>query len=434
MRLLHCQVVLATSTLTDYLFSATLWYPELYQIRQKNIPKANQQIHLFEDVRNILRALHKFDDPPVLAIASRTTKTQWAYQLLQDFEIEAGIPVQTIFAHTEIVPGSKKSHFANLRAATGFAYSEMLFFDDDARMNLQEISQLGVLCCHTPRGLTQDHFVKSLTKYSQLKAGHDASHWMGYVLNNENLGIKEAMADLGRVLQGRVKFYSMQKRFGFVIDEASGEEFFFHESKVPAGMNIKAGDKVKFESNEDSSGRTSAVILSSSSQSASDEDGKTTTMPCFTMSQPFAALLLNGVKTVESRNNPMFQELKPGTRVLLHCGRRDWHDLESYREILRSQHGMTDDEIDRRGRLPKGFGKGSIVGVVTVGRTWKATDRERQGSNLQGRVLAPFEGVGKFCTEITDAQWLTKPCKARGNPGVYQVDISVSHLPDFNNQ
>eukprot|EP00977_Amphora_coffeiformis_P006118 scaffold1323_cov160-Amphora_coffeaeformis.AAC.23 len=407
-------------------------YPELYQIRQKSIPKVHKQIHLFDDVMGILQALDQMENPPILALASRTTKTQWAEQLLRDFELEAGRSIHSLFAHVEIRPGSKKSHFSNLRDATGFAYSEMLFYDDDARMNLGEISQLGVLCCHTPRGLTTPHFVKSIQKYSDLKAGHDASHWMGYVLDNENLGIEEINAPVGQVLQGRVKFYSPQKRFGFVLDEASGQEFFFHESKVPSGMDIKSGDNVTFESSADDRGRPSAVILSGngtqSPAAAGGSPTETVTMPCFSMSQPFAALLLNGVKIVESRNNPMFEKVEPGTQVLLHCGRRDWHDLESYQNILIDQ-GMSEDEISRKSRLPKGFRKGSIIGVVTVGKTWKTTDVERKGKDLQQRVLAPYEGIGKFCTEITLAQWLTKSEKAGGNPGIYQAQIPKSSLP-----
>ena len=426
------QVLSQTSPLPKVLvfdLDNTLWFPELYQIRQKKIPKVNQQINLFEDARAILQALHQMEERPVLALASRTNKVDWAQQLLDEFEIEKGVTLRSLFAHMEIFPSSKKTHFANIRQATGFAYSEMLFYDDDARMNCKEISQLGVMSCHTPRGLTAEHFTKSLDKYAQLKAGHDASHWMGYVLNSENLGIQETQAESGQVLQGRIKFYSVQKHFGFVVDEASGQDFFFHESKVPAGMSVKTGDKVSFESNIDAQGRPSAVILSDSTNGSSPTAVAVETLPCFTMSQPFCALLLNGVKTIESRNNNMFQSIKPGTRILLHCGRKDWHDMESYRQIL-SQEGMSNDEIDRLGRLPKGFGKGSIVGIVTVGKTRKMTDSEMLSRDLQRRVLAPFDGIGQYCTEIINAKWLKKPVKARGSPGVYEAGIPTSYLPD----
>jgi hypothetical protein len=150
-------------------------------------------------------------------------------------------------------------------------------------------------------------------------------------------------------------------------------------------------------------------------------------MPCFTMSQPFASLLLNGVKTIESRNNQMFQEVAPGTQVLMHCGRKDWHDQESYLDIL-EQQGLSSEDITKASNLPKGFSRGAIIGVVTVGKTWRPSDGERRGKDLQNRVLAPYDGVGKFCTEITDARWLERPIKTRGNPGVYSTQIPKSVL------
>ena len=59
----------------------------------------------------------------------------------------------------------------------------------------------------------------------------------------------------------------------------------------------------------------------------------------------------------------------------------------------------------------------------------QATDAERRGQDLQQRVLAPYEGVGKFCTEITEATWLTEPVQARGNPGIYDTQVPTSCLP-----
>ena len=425
----------------------TLWTPELYQIRQRQVPAVNKDIQLFEDAAAILQYLYQHQQQSTstktiqLAVASRTSKVDWAHALLDAFQVptksnnKETIPMRTVFDHIEIQPGSKKKHFANLRDMTGISYDEMLFIDDDERMNLGEVSQMGVLCVHTPRGITMEHFVKSVQKFHELKLDQqDADKpWMGYILNNQKLNIAEPdPVPAGRLCRGRIKFFSAQKKFGFVIDIETRQEFFFHESKVPLGMTLTTGDIVKFEATADGGGRPSAVILASDNTQGGDSavsDGATTTMPCFTMSQPFASLLLNGQKTVESRNGPMFMDVKPGTKVLLHCGRRDWHDLESYKEILASEHDMSDEEINKAGRLPRGFAKGSIIGVVTVGKTWRSSDRERDGRDLQRRVLAPFDGIGKFCTEITDAKWLAKPYKTRGNAGVYDVSIPKDCLP-----
>lgn len=405
----------------------TLWTPELYQLRQKNVPRVQDEIQLFADAVPILQ--HLLDTDIQLAVASRTSKIGWAQQLLDDFEID-GCSLRSIFDYIEIQTGSKKQHLARIRQASGFAYSEMLFIDDDARMNLDEVSsQLGVLCCHTPRGITMAHFVKSLHKYNQLMNGQSVGHWMGHILNADNLGIpQEEQVQAGKILQGRIKFYSVKKRFGFVIDQESRQEFFFHESKVPAGTMLQTGDIVTFESSVDGQGRPSAIILPEKN-APSNKPSNTVSLPCFSMSQPFASLLMNGIKTVESRNNPMFRDLAPGTRVLLHCGRREWHDQESYQHIM-SEAGYSPDEINQASRLPKGFAKGNIVGILTIGKTWKASDQERQGADLQWKVLTPFEGIGRFCTKVTNAQWLEKPYKARGNAGVYTVNIPEDCLSE----
>ena len=153
-------------------------------------------------------------------------------------------------------------------------------------------------------------------------------------------------------------------------------------------------------------------------------------MPCFTMSQPFASLLLHGIKTVESRNNDMFDNLPSGTKLLLQAGRKDWHDTESYKDILRSSSdSMSDAEIARLSKLPKKFQKGQILGVVTIGKTTK-TGSPAERKRLQRQVVAPTEGIGRYCTEVLDAQWLPKGgIPMRGQPGIYNVSIPKSALP-----
>jgi magnesium-dependent phosphatase 1 len=402
----------------------TLWTPELYQIRQRTPPVASRDIRLFPASREVLQFLNDIEPShPLygveLAIASRTSKGAWAEQLLNEFSIGTS-PLRSFFRYIEIRTGSKKKHLADIRAASGVPYSSMLFFDDDARMNLGETSQLGVLSCHTPRGLTTEHFVKALHKLSELKANHDDQHWMGYILDANNLHIQESTIQDGTKCSGRVKFYSPAKRFGFVVDEATGAEYFVHESKVPSGIQLQTGDRVDFEANTEGQGRPSATILRGASNTAPKDE--MVAMPCFTMSQPFAALLLNGIKTVESRNNPMFQDVKPGTRILLHCGRKDWHDLKSFKTILQEK-GMSSNEIQKASNLRPRYDRGCVIGVVTIGKTWMANENELNSNDLQKKVLAPASGIGKFCTEIVEAQWLSEPIRMQGNPGVFTVEI-----------
>jgi len=429
----------------------TIWTPELYQLprrlqqQRKSAPVANHDVRLFPDVFVILQFLSEQRIP--LAIASRTSKIQWAQNLLDDFQVPrkdgTSVALRSFFDHIEIVPGSKKQHFSNLRQATTLSYGEMLFFDDDAQMNLEEVSsQLGVLCCHTPQGLTLDYFCKALHQYNNLKRDHASGHWMGYILNSKNLDISEdnavvnpAIAYDERTLSGNIKFYSTQKRFGFVVDTKTNQEYFVHESKIPAGVQLQAGDTVNFKVNNGSGNRPSAVIISNTASNDREKSARATgvaetiSMKCFTMSQPFAALLLNRIKTVESRNGPMFADVPSGTQFLLHCGQRDWNDMESYKEIM-LQNGFSQEQIEVGSRLPKGFYKGMIIGRVTIGWTWSASERERRGKDLQRRVLAPHAGIGRYCAEITQAEWLKKPFKTRGNAGIYDVDLPKDCLRD----
>ncbi|GKY91078.1 hypothetical protein MPSEU_000080600 [Mayamaea pseudoterrestris] len=421
----------------------TLWTPELYQIRQRNLPVAERDIRLFNDVASILSFCKA--SKYTMGIASRTDKVKWAHQLLKDFIVTdkstaTSSLLESYFDFVEIQPGSKKTHFSNMKQASGVSYSDMVFVDDDARLNLFEISgQLGVLCVHTPRGVTVEHFIKGMLAFNEQKCNGQA--WMGSIVTFDTT--KESRRKTGNVCQGSVKFYSSQKKFGFIVDTVSGHEFFVHESKVPANVSLQTGDVVSYEVLEmDSRGRASAVIVANSdghigqqSRESSNSTFATTqtptalstvTMPCFTMSQPYCALLLNGVKTVESRNNPMFMDVKPGTKVLLQCGQRDWHDVESYKSIIGNE--MTVSELEKAIQLPSKFVKGAIVGVVTVGKTWRASEGERQSRDLQRKVLAPFDGIGSFCTEIAACNWLVKPIKMGGQPGIYTTSVPQDYI------
>lgn len=84
-----------------------------------------------------------------LAIASRTTQPQWARTLLDL------LGLREHFAYEEIYPSSKVRHFAELKAATGYQYGEMLFFDDEMR-NIEEVGELGVRCVHVRNGFRRE--------------------------------------------------------------------------------------------------------------------------------------------------------------------------------------------------------------------------------------------------------------------------------------
>lgn len=194
----------------------TLWTPELYQLNQKRAPQARKDIHLFPDIHQILHMILALEEDdsnkqnntntyydnnsnikqsqPKWAVASRAQNKDWALELLADFRVTQNDKrgtrtlIPDIFDphHIEIQGGSKKRHFQILRDKTNIPYHKMIFYDD-WDVNLQEVSQLGVLSCHCPEGLTLDIFLSSLRRYHELKEGETdddetSYNWMGYVI------------------------------------------------------------------------------------------------------------------------------------------------------------------------------------------------------------------------------------------------------------
>jgi hypothetical protein len=66
-----------------------------------------------------------------------------------------------------------------------------------------------------------------------------------------------------------------------------------------------------------------SIEMESSSKSSSED---LVEMRVFSMNMPFAALLANGYKTLETRNGTMFVPHPEGTQMLLHVGRRNYPD------------------------------------------------------------------------------------------------------------
>ena len=135
------------------------------------------------------------------------------------------------------------------------------------------------------------------------------------------------------------------------------------------------------------------------------------------MSNPFASLLLNGIKTIETRNSDIFGP-HAGKRLLIQVGRRPWKD-DHYLERLRAR-GMSQAEIDRACSLPVGFSPGDIVGIATIGDTKLMSREQRKAVEVQ--VVATCDDMGKFGTPVMDALWLKQPVKnVPGRPGIFSV-------------
>ncbi|XP_022801654.1 magnesium-dependent phosphatase 1-like isoform X2 [Stylophora pistillata] len=89
----------------------------------------------------------------------RTEDPPTAQELLRILDIDQ------YFSYKEIYPGSKVTHFKRFTEASGIAYSNMLFFDDEER-NIHQISRLGVTCVLVKRGMTYTVLQSGLAQFA----------------------------------------------------------------------------------------------------------------------------------------------------------------------------------------------------------------------------------------------------------------------------
>lgn len=108
--------------------------------------RRDRVFRLYPEVPSILD--HLEETGCLLGLASRTEQPDWAREVLDLMGIRQR------FQFEEIYPGSKVRHFRALQAASGFAYEEMLFFDDEDR-NIVEVGALGVTAIHVRSGMNR---------------------------------------------------------------------------------------------------------------------------------------------------------------------------------------------------------------------------------------------------------------------------------------
>ena len=124
--------------------------------------RTGRHVRLYDDVHDILT--HCDDHAITVALASRTEQPTWARQLLEHLDVTHR------FAFSEIYPSSKLRHFAALQKDSGFAYEEMLFFDDEMR-NIHEVGGLGVTSIFVRDGMTAELFHRSLEDFAAGRSG-----------------------------------------------------------------------------------------------------------------------------------------------------------------------------------------------------------------------------------------------------------------------
>ncbi|OOG00501.1 hypothetical protein ASPCADRAFT_202358 [Aspergillus carbonarius ITEM 5010] len=148
------------SRCTDRWNESFAFYPAvssiIYACKSKNIPLAlASRTHTPDLARDMLKALHiipTFSDNP----AAKTKSVR----------------ALDYFDYVQIFPANKTQHFSRIQQASGVAYEEMLFFDDEAR-NRNVETELGVTFCLVKDGMTReevDRGVRAWRKRNGIKS------------------------------------------------------------------------------------------------------------------------------------------------------------------------------------------------------------------------------------------------------------------------
>lgn len=78
--------------------------------------------------------------------------------------------------------------------------------------------------------------------------------------------------------------------------------------------------------------------------------------------QPYAGLVLNGVKSVETRWRPLLAEMKHCT-LAIHIAQKDWEG-DDWRHVLTEKFAMKQSEIEELLDSGERFGRGVVAGEM----------------------------------------------------------------------
>ncbi|XP_075690481.1 protein EOLA2 [Rhinoderma darwinii] len=149
---------------------------------------------------------------------------------------------------------------------------------------------------------------------------------------------------------------------------------------------------------------------------------------CLSFRQPYAGLLLNGVKTVETRWRPLLADYRNST-LAIHIAVKDW-EQQDWRDVLQNRLGMSDVQVQQLLDQGEQFGRGVIAGLIDIGDTWQQTDDVPIEDTIELENKALLTGLqGKYLTIVYNARWLLKPIPARGGKDIWQVTIPYGFIP-----
>lgn len=287
-----------------------------------------------------------------------------------------------------------------------------------------------MLSVHCPNGIYEESTWTNALEHYKEWSTHKTP---GTIVEWDNTITTIKPSDPNQIFKGKVKYINQEKRFGFIQHGGRGtKDAFFHFSGLPNGQDVTEGDELSFTiTTNTQNGKQSAsnIKILSSNAGADTDDGNTVNMRTFSMNLPFAALLANGYKTLETRNGTMFTTYPEGTKMLLHVGQRTYPDGNRHIDVMKSG-GLNDDEIQALKSLPPGYTKGQAVAIVELGKTYETSLEQRCVPDFQRRVAAFGNDSGMRATEIRRVEYLKKGVKVGGQGGVFKAKVSRDVIPD----
>ncbi|XP_053504350.1 protein EOLA1 [Ictalurus furcatus] len=149
---------------------------------------------------------------------------------------------------------------------------------------------------------------------------------------------------------------------------------------------------------------------------------------CLSFRQPYAGLVLNGVKSLETRWRPLLAEMKNCT-LAIHIAQKDWEG-EEWRNILRDHFAMRQSEVEELLESGERFGRGVVAGLVDVGETWFCSEDVPPDQMRELEKAACLTGLAqKYLTRLSSPRWLTEPLYSRGHKDMWMIRIPAHLVP-----
>lgn len=159
-------------------------------------------------------------------------------------------------------------------------------------------------------------------------------------------------------------------------------------------------------------------------------EGPTVTMAALSIRQPFASLILYGVKQLEARTRPTLKQVQGP--LAIHVSHKeepyDSHLVSMAVAILRRRY--PDEAISQLFQLPPAMaqGHGCVVGIVDVESTWHA-DLFTEVEQMQLTEQAVYPATATFLTQFRSPRWLNYPVRATGSNKLWEVVLPHDALP-----